>query len=175
MRSSVSMVIRLPSRRRATSLPSFTARRPKVDSAMSDRRQKSAIRLRISSFFMGEAVGTMVGSGGSSCCPIMICPTKEMRLKKPDGHMSTFPRHDPPGLCFDHHLRNQEGAGSTGCSVAPAARMQKKTPQVRRNTGTPCAMAYSLYVVSPVSGLVSHRPPGLSACRAEGRHRHPGG
>src|SRR3954451_25101244 len=53
MRSRVSMVIRLPSRRRATSLPSLTARRPKVDSAISERRQKSEIRARIWSFFIG--------------------------------------------------------------------------------------------------------------------------
>src|SRR6185312_8727358 len=52
MRSSVSMVIRLPSRKRCTSLPSLTARRPKVDSAMSAWRQKSVIWLRISSFLM---------------------------------------------------------------------------------------------------------------------------
>src|SRR3954464_13884357 len=42
-RFSVSGVTRAPSRRRATSLPSFTARRPKVDSAMPVRRQKSEI------------------------------------------------------------------------------------------------------------------------------------
>src|SRR3954469_2652561 len=39
----VSGVTRAPSRRRATNLPSFTARRPKVDSAMPVRRQKSEI------------------------------------------------------------------------------------------------------------------------------------
>src|ERR1700756_3581556 len=61
MRSSVSMVMRLPSRRRATSLPSFTARRPKVDSAMSDWRQNSVIWLRISSFFMMASVGRQGG------------------------------------------------------------------------------------------------------------------
>jgi len=42
-RSRVSGVMRAPSRRRATSLPSFTARRPKVDSAIALRRQNSAI------------------------------------------------------------------------------------------------------------------------------------
>ena len=40
-RSSVSGVMRAPSRRRATNLPSLTARRPKVDSAMPARRQNS--------------------------------------------------------------------------------------------------------------------------------------
>src|SRR5882757_5329270 len=54
MRSSVSMVMRLPSRSRCTSLPSLTARRPNVVSAMSKRRQKSEIWLRISSFFIRQ-------------------------------------------------------------------------------------------------------------------------
>jgi len=40
-RCSVSGVTRAPSRSRATNLPSFTARRPNVDSAMPVRRQKS--------------------------------------------------------------------------------------------------------------------------------------
>src|SRR5436190_4094024 len=40
-RCRVSGVTRAPSRSRATNLPSFTARRPKVDSAMPVRRQKS--------------------------------------------------------------------------------------------------------------------------------------
>ncbi len=40
-RSRVSGVTRAPSRSRATNLPSLTARRPKVDSAMPVRRQKS--------------------------------------------------------------------------------------------------------------------------------------
>ena len=40
-RSRVSGVMRAPSRRRATNLPSLTARRPKVDSAMPARRQNS--------------------------------------------------------------------------------------------------------------------------------------
>src|SRR3954447_6038730 len=53
MRSSVSMVMRLPSRNRCTSLPSLTAWRPNVVSAMSDCRQNSAIWLRISGFFIG--------------------------------------------------------------------------------------------------------------------------
>src|SRR5438128_1429275 len=57
MRSSVSVVMRLPSRSRATSLPSLTARRPKVDSAMSERRQNSVIWARIWSFFMGSGLG----------------------------------------------------------------------------------------------------------------------
>src|SRR5476651_1708891 len=53
MRSRVSMVMRLPSRSRCTSLPSLTARRPKVDSAISACRQYSEIWLRIWSFFIG--------------------------------------------------------------------------------------------------------------------------
>ena len=45
-RSTVSVVTRPPSRRRLTSLPSFTASRPKVDSAMRARRQNSAMSRR---------------------------------------------------------------------------------------------------------------------------------
>src|SRR2546427_5232874 len=65
MRSSVSMVMRLPSRRRCTSLPSLTARRPNVVSAISAWRQNSEIRLRIWSFFIGpENLERGLGSTG---------------------------------------------------------------------------------------------------------------
>ena len=57
------MVMRLPSRKRCTSLPSLTARRPKVDSAISACRQNSEIWARIWSFFMGE-IWELVGSRG---------------------------------------------------------------------------------------------------------------
>src|ERR1043165_372244 len=57
MRSSVSMVMRLPSRSRCTSLPSLTVRRPNVVSAMSAWRQNSVIWLRIWSFFIGWGFG----------------------------------------------------------------------------------------------------------------------
>jgi len=50
MRSSVSVVMRPPLRSRLASLPSLTARRPKVDSATPVRRQKSAISRRMASF-----------------------------------------------------------------------------------------------------------------------------
>jgi hypothetical protein len=39
----------------------------------------------------------------------------------------------------------------------PRLACKKKTPQARRNTGTPCAMVYGLYALSPESGLVSLR------------------
>src|SRR6266478_4191051 len=51
------MVMRLPSRKRCTSLPSLTARRPNVVSAMSAWRQNSEIWLRIWSFFIGPGFG----------------------------------------------------------------------------------------------------------------------
>ena len=53
MRSSVSVVMGPPLRRRLASLPSLTARRPKVDSASPVWRQKSEISRRMASF-MGE-------------------------------------------------------------------------------------------------------------------------
>ncbi|MET0446672.1 MAG: hypothetical protein ABW151_18985 [Pseudorhodoplanes sp.] len=78
IRSSVSMVMRLPSRRRATSLPSFTARRPKVDSAMPAWQQKSAMVARIWSFFiefvaaflrqiLWQACGSQTAMSGQRC------------------------------------------------------------------------------------------------------------
>src|SRR4029079_7415581 len=65
------MVMRLPSRSRCTSLPSLTASRPNVDSAMSALRQNSVIWLRISSFFMdGKAVGRAISLRRlSTICP----------------------------------------------------------------------------------------------------------
>ena len=42
-RSSVAMVMPLPPRKRATNLPSLTARRPKVDSAIAQRRQYASM------------------------------------------------------------------------------------------------------------------------------------
>src|ERR1700732_3568623 len=81
MRSSVAMVILLPSRNLCTNLPSLTARRPKVDSAMSAWRQNCEIWLRISSFFIGAGVlasfGTAVGSAVQAGSPTTICPTGE--------------------------------------------------------------------------------------------------
>src|SRR6516164_6329496 len=67
------MVILLPSRRRCTSLPSLTARRPKVDSAMSTWRQNSEIWLRIWSFFTA-GLGRLGGQELTRTCPSIICP-----------------------------------------------------------------------------------------------------
>src|SRR5436305_4691707 len=53
MRSSVSVVMRPPLRSRLASLPSLTARRPKVDSARPAWRQKSEISCRMASFMGG--------------------------------------------------------------------------------------------------------------------------
>src|SRR5262249_1404546 len=50
MRSSVSVVMRPPLRRRLASLPSLTARRPNVDSASPVWRQKSEISRKMASF-----------------------------------------------------------------------------------------------------------------------------
>src|SRR6201986_4478584 len=73
-------------------------------------------------------------------------------------HTSAFPRHkSAPGDASIAALENQEGAGRPDAPVAPAARMQKIMPQVRRDNGTPCAMVYGLYALSPESGLVSLR------------------
>src|SRR5262249_55386070 len=52
IRSSVSVVMRPPLRRRLASLPSLTARRPNVDSASPRTRQNSEISWRICSFIV---------------------------------------------------------------------------------------------------------------------------
>src|SRR5215472_12563738 len=54
MRSSVSVVMRPPLRSRAASLPSLTARRPKVDSARPVRRQYSEISCSSCCAFMAS-------------------------------------------------------------------------------------------------------------------------
>src|SRR5882724_4768216 len=73
--------MRLPSRSRWTSLPSLTARRPNVVSAMSDRRQNSEIWLRISSFFIGDGGWeTLVGRCGPPGRATTICPPLERRV-----------------------------------------------------------------------------------------------
>src|SRR5687767_3005908 len=70
------MVMRLPSRRRCTSLPSLTARRPNVVSAMSACRQNSEIWLRIWSFFMRPGFGTgWWAAAVYSSLPTTVCPT----------------------------------------------------------------------------------------------------
>ena len=61
MRSSVSVVMRPPLRRRLASLPSFTARRPKVDSARPLWRQNSEISCRMASFMVASLGGSFVG------------------------------------------------------------------------------------------------------------------
>src|ERR1043166_1249760 len=54
--------MRLPSRSRATSLPSLTARRPNVDSAIPVCRQNSDIWLRSWSYFIAPKVGSSRGA-----------------------------------------------------------------------------------------------------------------
>src|SRR3954447_22656452 len=81
MRLSVSLVMRLPSRNRFTSLPSLTARRPNVDSAISAWRQNSAIWLRISWFFIGGIWGDPVGSGGLRAVLSISCPLLGARFQ----------------------------------------------------------------------------------------------
>src|ERR1700757_5111448 len=61
-------------------------------------------------------------------------------------------------------LKKTEGAGNAGCRNAPAAlraRMVGSTHASRHryaeHAGIPCAMVHGLYVLSPVSGLFSHR------------------
>src|SRR6516165_1193518 len=91
MRSRVSMVIRLPSRRRCTSLPSLTARRPKVDSAMSAWRQNSEIWVRIWSFFIRNSFNAAFGMPGWAVAllcdllPAFAHSTKPFRCRPREG------------------------------------------------------------------------------------------
>jgi len=84
IRSSVSTVMRLPSRSRCTSLPSFTARRPNVDSAIPACRQYSEIWARSWSFFIRPVGRVRVGWNlwaerfcvrlPTTICPQIKCP-----------------------------------------------------------------------------------------------------
>jgi hypothetical protein len=75
-----------------------------------------------------------------------------------------------------HHPRTleiEEGAGNAGCALHPRSRAQycgkeaHTSIQVqRRQSGIPCAMAYGLYTLSPVSGLDSHRRLATHRCKA---------
>jgi hypothetical protein len=63
--------------------------------------------------------------------------------------------------------RVSETEGRRECRMlaAPMARLQQEkqaavTTGKAGTTGIPCATVYGLYVISPVSGLLSHRPPG---------------
>src|ERR1700760_1805537 len=99
------MVMRLPSRSRATSLPSLTARRPKVDSAMSAWRQNSEIWARIWSFFIGAEGWTAVGSGKLRRVPTTSCPSGRPHILYRPGTLD--PRNDDLidcGVDFMHRL-----------------------------------------------------------------------
>jgi hypothetical protein len=63
----------------------LTARRPKVDSAMSERRQNSVISARIWSFFMESGLGCRWATELWLACPITLCPTGKMASKTPTG------------------------------------------------------------------------------------------
>ena len=81
MRSSVSVVMRPPLRRRLASLPSLTARRPKVDSARPHWRQKSEISCRMASFMA-------VSSWPVRCEPWTKRPRVEALVNHKRSHQS---------------------------------------------------------------------------------------
>jgi len=83
-----------------------------------------------------------------------------------------------PGLAPVVALEIGEGAGNAGCRPHPRALRAKKVHlRTQATTGQPDQPAFparwfTAYTWSPRStGLVSLRPPGLSACRPQGRHR----
>src|SRR5579864_4206935 len=61
-----------------------------------------------------------------------------------------------PSCASSHAPSKAEGAGNAGCWPQPMARLQQKkqaavTTGPAGSSGTPCAMGYVLYVISPVS------------------------
>jgi hypothetical protein len=76
------------------------------------------------------------------------------------GCVSAFSRHDSARALLSSFPSQKEGAGSAGCSDRTrGSHADKEMPRVRRSAGTPCAMVYGLYALSPESGLVSLRRP----------------
>ena len=75
-------------------------------------------------------------------------------------HRSAISRRIPPELCDRHALEKREGAGNAGRWPQPMARLQQKT-QAAGTTGSaehpafPARWAYSLYVISPGTGLIA--------------------
>jgi hypothetical protein len=94
MRSSVSVVMRPPLRRRLASLPSFTARRPNVDSASPVSRQKSEISLRIASF-MGRAFLVRLASRLSTPTLFSRTAASEPTVRKSVNHKTSHRCNGP--------------------------------------------------------------------------------
>ena len=100
------MVIRLPSRKRCTSLPSLTARRPKVDSAISAWRQNSVIWLRIWSFFIRPGLGK-AGGQRRDCAAVLPSSAQWGNADRLASHMGICLCGDPPG--FETNLPELSG------------------------------------------------------------------
>ena len=90
-------------------------------------------------------------------------------------HRSAISRRIPPELCDRHALEKREGAGNAGRWPQPMARLQQKT-QAAGTTGSaehpafPARWAYSLYVISPGTGLIA--PVACEHVASQTWHQH---
>jgi hypothetical protein len=93
-----------------------------------------------------------------------------------DGCESSFSRHEMSELLKATRPRKCRGRREGRVPTAPMVRVQQKargrTTGTGGSSGLPCAMAYGLYALSPVTMLFCHRHPrdaesifaNLSAC-----------
>src|ERR1700682_4795900 len=145
IRSSVSMVMRLPSRKRCTSLPSLTARRPNVVSAMSAWRQNSEIWLRIWSFFIRPDWGSTGGQRRLRRLSYHHLPNGEMnpcssrRNKTGDAFPAAMIAHcrGPFDAPFDPDARLIRVRTVIGAVLRPIARATRAALAQRRPAGRP--------------------------------------
>ena len=141
-------MIRLPSRNRCTSLPSLTARRPKVNSAISACRQNSEIWLRIWSFFIGRwlepgfgpaGVGSRRWRGYLPPSAHWVTPHCERSVPVSNHEASTLPRFPPrhrAAVASRSALRDRRAQGMprAQCARSLACKMKKRCqPSPRRN------------------------------------------
>jgi hypothetical protein len=78
-----------------------------------------------------------------------MAASRRMGRDKIGATSDSFPRRDGARVLPNHHPLKFRGRREHRMHQShPRHRMQKKTPQVRRNIGTPCAMVYGLYAFS---------------------------
>jgi hypothetical protein len=79
-----------------------------------------------------------------------------------------------PGSCQPSPSKRQRVQGAPDAPVAPAASHAKRKRRRYTETSALPAQWFTAYTRSPLcTGLVSHRRPGITACRArQHRHRH---
>jgi hypothetical protein len=82
----------------------------------------------------------------------------ERHSGNPRSRAPAFSRHQMPESCSHHRPSNNEGAGSTGCTLHPRLACKQRTPQVRRSRPALPAQWFTAYTCSPRgTGLDSPR------------------